>query len=294
WKWYVPAYFYCGGAAGAAAVLGAAAQLSDRKGLHRLIARARWVAAAGGAVGTALLIADLGRPARFLNMLRVFRPTSPMNLGSWILSSMAPAAAGSALFASPGGLTGAVGDAAGLAAGVAGVPLAGYTAVLVSNTAVPVWQQTRRTLPPLFVSSAVSAGASLLQLMDLTDREAEIVRRFAIAGAVGDLISEQLVERDAGRVERVGRPLHEGRSGMLMKASKVCTAAGLVLTLFSRRSRAIRMAAGVLGSLGALAVKFGISEAGTASAADPRATFHQQRSGLGGQEATGRSAVSSA
>src|SRR5438874_11336372 len=71
WKWYVPAYFYVGGAAGAAATLGAAAQLADRRGLAGLIRRCRWIAAAGGAVGTGLLVVDLGRPERFLNMLRV-------------------------------------------------------------------------------------------------------------------------------------------------------------------------------------------------------------------------------
>jgi formate-dependent nitrite reductase membrane component NrfD len=182
---------------------------------------------------------------------------------------------------------------AALAAGAAGFPLAGYTAVLVSNTAVPVWQQTRRTLPPLFVSSAISAAASLLQLMELSERETRIVRRFAVAGAVGDLVSEQLVERDAGRVERVARPLHEGRSGLLLKVAKVCTGAGLALTMISLRSRRLRVAAGVLGTAGAIAVKFGITEAGTASAADPRATFHQQRAGLGGAEATGPRAVPS-
>jgi hypothetical protein len=129
--------------------------------------------------------------------------------------------------------------------------------------------------------------------MDLSDREAGIVRRFAVAGAVGDLLSEQLVERDARRVERVARPLHEGRSGLLMKVSKACTAASLLLTLWPSRRRGLRLAAGILGTAGAIAVKFGIAEAGTASAADPRATFHQQRAGLGGNEATGSPAGAS-
>src|SRR6185295_184501 len=49
WKWYVPAYFSVGGAAAGAAVLGAAAQLRDRRALAGLIRRCRWVAAIGGA-----------------------------------------------------------------------------------------------------------------------------------------------------------------------------------------------------------------------------------------------------
>src|SRR5437660_10347067 len=32
-----------------------------------------------------LLIKDLGRPERFLNMLRIFKVKSPMSIGSWCL-----------------------------------------------------------------------------------------------------------------------------------------------------------------------------------------------------------------
>jgi len=287
WKWYVPAYFYAGGAAGAAAALGAALQLTGRRRYRGLIRRCRWVAAGGGAVGTALLVADLGRPARFLNMLRVFRPTSPMNLGSWLLSSMAPAAAGSAILSSAAGLAASLGDAGGLVAGLAGPPLAGYTAVLLANTAVPVWQQTRRTLPPLFVSSAMLAAASLLQLSGLDQGEDRIVRRFAVAGAIGDLLSDVALERDAARVDVVARPLHEGRSGVLLRASKALVASSLVANLLPRRWRLGRWVAGVLGTAGAVAVKFGIAEAGKASAVEPRATFRQQRAGLGGEGVSG-------
>jgi hypothetical protein len=293
WKWYVPAYFYAGGAAGAAAVLGAAAQVADREGLDGLIRRSRWVAAVGGAVGTALLIADLGRPKRFLNMLRVFRPTSPMNVGSWILSGLGPSAAVSAVLSRPGGFFGFLGDVSGLASGAAGVPLSGYTGVLLANTAVPVWQGTRRTVPPMFVASGATAAASLLQLLRLDEREERIVRRFALTASAADLVAETAMEREASTVERVARPLHEGRSGALLRASKILTAAALVLTLGSRRWPALRRVAGILGTFGAIAAKFGVVEAGKASTADPRATFHQQRAGLGGAEVTGRPAITS-
>src|SRR5205814_10429125 len=138
-----------------------------------------------------------------------------------------------------------------------------------------------RTAPPLFVSSAMSAAASLLQLMKLTHREERIVRRFAVMGAVADLASKLALEREAGRVEQVGKPLHEGRSGALLGASKALTAGSLVLNLAPGRWRWKRVLAGILGALGAVAVKFGIMQAGAASAADPRATFRQQRAGLG-------------
>jgi hypothetical protein len=281
WKWYVPAYFFTGGAAGAAALLGAIAQLRDRTRLAGLIKRCRWIAATGGAVGTFLLVIDLGRPERFLNMLRVFRPSSPMNVGSWVLSTEAPLAAGSAVLTSVGGVAGILGDLAGLGAGAMGIPMTGYTSVLLANTAVPVWQQTRRALPPLFVSSAMGAAASVLQLLRLDEAEERVVRRLAVAAAIADLASERAVEREAERVERVARPLHEGRSGLILGASKALTAASLVVNLLPGRSRRKRAVAGAFGTAGALAVKFGIVEAGTQSARDPRATFHQQRAGQG-------------
>ncbi|HZU82142.1 MAG TPA: NrfD/PsrC family molybdoenzyme membrane anchor subunit, partial [Polyangiaceae bacterium] len=87
WKGAIPAYFWAGGAAGAAATLGAAAQIVAPRPLRRLVERARWVATAGVGVGAGLLVVDLGRPARFIYMLRVLRLSSPMSVGSWILTS---------------------------------------------------------------------------------------------------------------------------------------------------------------------------------------------------------------
>ncbi|RKI36087.1 formate dehydrogenase, partial [Corallococcus sp. AB049A] len=83
WIWTVPAYFYVGGAAGAASVLGVALEAFGGRKLERLAERCHAVAVAGDIVSAGLLIHDLGRPSRFLNMLRVFRPTSPMSMGSW-------------------------------------------------------------------------------------------------------------------------------------------------------------------------------------------------------------------
>ena len=96
WIWSIPTYFYVGGVAGVSAAFGAAAQLFAPKPMQSLVIRSRWVGTVGGALSAGLLIHDLGRPERFLNMLRVFRPSSPMSMGSWILtifsSSMGAAA----------------------------------------------------------------------------------------------------------------------------------------------------------------------------------------------------------
>ena len=291
WIWAVPAYFVTGGIAGAAAVLGAVAQASGREELGGLVTRCRWVAASGVAIGTGLLVHDLGRPERFLNMLRVFRPSSPLNVGSWVLASAGPLTAGSAVLSRLEGTLGAAGDVAGYAAGAVGLPLAGYTSVLMSTTAVPVWSEIRRSLPWLFVASAVTGAASLLQLLKLNPREESIVRRFAIAGATADLAAERVVDRDAGRIPGVGDPLHEGLAGSLLRVAKALTAGSLAINLLPGRSRLKRTTAGLLGILSSAATKFGVFYAGQPSARDPRATFRQQRAGHGGAEVTGRSAV---
>jgi len=279
WIWSIPVYFYVGGTAGAAAVLAAAAQGLGDGELRGLVKTCRWVAAVGGAASTALLIHDLGRPERFLNMLRVFRPTSAMSVGSWVLAGAASATMGSAMLAERRGALGRLGDLAGYAAALLGMPLSGYTAVLLGTTAVPVWQATRRSLPHLFIGTSCSGLASLFGLLpvDLAPREEKIVERFGVVGKVVDLAAMAVVELEAGRVEAVGRPLKEGLSGALWNAAKILTGSSLVLSLAPGRGRAKRFAHGVLGTAGALAVRFAVFHAGKASARDPRATFRQQR-----------------
>jgi formate-dependent nitrite reductase membrane component NrfD len=286
WIWSVPAYFYVGGTAGAAAVLAAAAQAGGRGELGGLVRSCRWVGAMGGAVGTVLLIYDLGRPERFLHMLRVFRPTSPMSVGSWVLAGAASATMGSALLSGSRGPLAKLGDVAGYVAALLGMPLAGYTAVLLSTTAVPVWQSARRSLPPLFIGSAMSGLASLFGLLpvSLTPAEEKAVDRFGVAGKVLDLAAMAAVERDAAAVDPVGKPLRQGVSGTLWKASGALTVASLALSLLPGKSKARRAVSGLLGTAGALALRFAVFHAGKASARDPRATFRQQRSASGAME----------
>jgi formate-dependent nitrite reductase membrane component NrfD len=277
WIWTVPAYFFTGGVAGAASVLGAAAQLMDREDLAGLIRRCRWVSVAGCGLGTAFLVADLGRPERFLNMLRVFRPTSPMNVGSWVLAGASGLSTTAALLSKPGGPVGAAGDAAGAGAGVLGMPLAGYTAVLLSNTAVPVWQAAGRTMPPLFIASAMASSAAVISMLGLSEREGAIARRFGAVGAAAELAATAAVHRDVSRVAEVGRPLREGISGLLWNTSRALTATGVILGLFPRRWRWARPASVVAAIAGGLSLRFALMQAGRASSRNPRATTAQQR-----------------
>jgi hypothetical protein len=246
WRWYVPSYFYLGGLGGAAATMIPMLRGRDARRLH-------WIASIAEGTGALCLIADLGKPLRFVNMMRVFRPTSPMNMGTWILS-IASGAGGLGLFV----------DSKILAstAAVAGSMLSTYTGVLLGNTTVPVWHATRRRLPLWFAASSAASLASLLELFG-TPR-----RRYSLAAKTAEVIGMQAVER-AAVAARVARPLHESR---LWRTAKWLGVASLAATVLDRPRLA-----GVLGTVAALAGRFAIVEAGRASAADPRATFEPQR-----------------
>jgi formate-dependent nitrite reductase membrane component NrfD len=289
WIWSVPAYFYVGGVGGAAMVLAFAAQILAESRLREFEERCRWIGAVGGGIGTVFLIHDLGRKERFLMMLRVFRPTSPMSVGSWVLAAATPLSAGSALLTfAHGRLYRWAGQAAGIAAGLLGMPLATYTAVLISNTAVPVWQQSRRILPLLFGASSLAGLASVLDLMELRDHERHVGTYIGTVGRVAELAAGAVMEREVARVPQVARSLHEGVAGALWTAAKVATASSLIISLLPGQTRGKRIAAGLLGTVGALCLRFSVFHAGRAAALDPRATFHQQRAGSVGQ--TSRSA----
>lgn len=275
WVPSIAAYFYVGGVAGGSAAIAAAARAAGGSGLDRLATRCTWLAAGGGMLGTALLIHDLGRPTRFLNMLRVFRPTSPMNMGSWILAAFGSAAGAAAVF----GPRTALGRSATYGAGLLGPLLSTYTAALIANTAVPVWQGAHRTLPLLFATSSATSTASLLQLFPQRGAEARAVRTLAIAGKAAELVAARAVAREVGRVKRAARPLHRGLSGGLWKAAEAMTAASLALDLFPVRRPWMRQAAGALGTAAALALRFSVYEQGKASTRDARAVADQQRAG---------------
>lgn len=277
WSWEIPLYYYVGGAAGASLVIGAASQLDGSGELDRLVKRCHWAGIIGSSVAAYLLISDLGRPERFLNMLRVFRPTSPMNMGAWILSGAAPTAITAGMFLPCSGWLRAVGEAFGLASGIFGLGLATYTGVLVSNTAVPVWQQSRRILPILFGASAMASAGSIFDMLLENPRERRVTYTFGTVGRIAELTSAIVMERNAAKIPAVARPLKSGFSGLLWKAATVLTGASLVISLLPNRTRKKRVIAGVLGTAGSLALRYAVHQAGVASARDPRATFHQQR-----------------
>lgn len=283
WIWSIPAYFYVGGVAGAAGVLAGAVQLSGDPALRPFVRTLRWINVAGASVGGALLVHDLGRPSRFLNMLRVFRPTSPMSMGSWALAGVGSTSAIAALLANAPGPLRRIGDVAGAAAALFSLPFTGYTAVLVNNTAVPIWQTSRRTLPFLFIASSMSSAAGLLELFELSPRARAISRRFGMIGKVCELVAGQAMMKEIA-VPEVKKPLQEGRAGTLWKATKVLSVASLVLAFAPTRMRTAHHIGGVLATAAAVAAKTAVFLAGRSSAQNPHATVEQQRQARGAAE----------
>ncbi len=285
WSIDIPLYYFLGGAAGAALTLGAALQLVSRKErneLRRLSSMCHWTGIIGSTAGAAFLIHDLGRPSRFLYMLRVFRPTSPMNMGTWILSAAAPTGIATGLLLNRPGLLGKIGEVTGYTSGIFGAALACYTGVLVSNTAIPVWRESRRWMPVLFASSGAAAAVSIMDLFYDSEEGCRVTRKFGRVARIAEVAASYKVEQTASSVPKVGEPFHCGASGFLWTTAKVLSIASLALSVMPGRSRAKLRAAGVLGAAGSLFLRFAVHSMGSASARDPRASFHLQRAAPAG------------
>jgi formate-dependent nitrite reductase membrane component NrfD len=266
----IAGYLFLGGLAGGSSVLAAGAQLTGRKRLARSTKVGAMVAILGS---LGALIHDLGRPARFLNMLRVIKPSSPMSVGSWILAGYGPQAVLAALT----DLTGffpRIGKAATFGASLAGPAVASYTAALVSDTAVPTWHDGYRQMPFVFVGSAATAAGGL-GVLTAPCSEAGPARRALILGVATELTANQLMKRQLGLS---AEPLHGGTAGRYLTAAKLLSvAAALAAGSIARDSRTAAVLAGASALAGSVCTRFGIFHAGVAATEDPKYTVIPQR-----------------
>ena len=327
WEWKVPAYLFTGGLSAGSALLAAGADLTGRPALRRT---SRLGALAGLGASAYLLVADLGRPERFHHMLRVAKPTSPMSVGTWILTAYAPGVGAAALAellaartgpathgTTPGRspaplaisrrmatlpigssrhkpayggkgkthetrpgrlvrLLGAVARPAGLSSAAIAPAVASYTAVLLSQTAVPGWHEAHPYLPFVFTgSAAASAGGLGMALTPVS--EAGPARTFAAYGGLCELAASTVMERRLGLVSEAYRT---GQAHRLRRWSEYLTAAGVLGTLAARRSRTVAVAAGLSLLAGSVLQRFGTFEAGVASTRDPKYVVVPQRERL--------------
>lgn len=321
WNWTMPAYLFTGGLSAGSTLLAAGADLTGRPALRRV---GRLGALASLVVSAGLLVADLGRPERFHHMLRVAKPTSPISVGSWILTAYGPGvglAAAAELFPRRrvtgrgalvegrsengrhgmvrrrgqagrgqadrrslvrrgrgvlGGLLRAVARPASLSSAAIAPAVASYTAVLLSQTAVPAWHEAHPYLPFVFTGSA-AASAGGLGMVLAPRHEAGPARAFAAYGALSELAASTVMTSGLGLVSeayRIGTP------GRLRAWSERLTLAGLAGTLVAGRSRAAAVASGLALLAGSALQRFAVFEAGVASTKDPRYVVIPQRQRL--------------
>jgi hypothetical protein len=269
WKPEIAWYFFCGGLGGAGSALAAGAHYAGYEQLERVAAR---IGLAGLALSPPLLIKDLGRPRLFLNMFRVFKVTSPMSVGSWILAA-AGSAAGAAVTLGETGRLPRLHAAAQYSAGILGLPVTTYTAALVAQSVVPVWHRARHELPFAFAGSAAAAAAGAAAAFTPPD-EAGPARRLAVIGALTELAATKVMEK---RLGVLAEPYEKGEGGAYGKAAKAFTAAGAVTMATVGRRRAGAALAGALLCAGSACFRFSVWKAGIESARDPKYTVIAQR-----------------
>ncbi len=275
WKWEIPLYFFVGGISGISSVIGFIGHL-----LHAdpsLVRAALWMGLVGALLCPVLLISDLGRPSRFLNMLRVFKWRSAMSMGSWILSAFGGAAF-TAVAANEAIRYGIqlpllpqiawLGEFGGA---ITGLLLASYTGVLIGATAIPVWHQHRHLLPAHFLASGLGGSSAILELLGFL---LPVTQFIGVAASSVETLLGILLEL---KPNQVNRPLHHGRSGWTMRiAGALEGPIALAIRIFWHGSAHGRYAAAICFLIGSCGSRFAWIWAGRASAHDPHALFEEE------------------
>jgi Polysulphide reductase, NrfD len=268
WTDLIPTYFFVGGMAGTAATIASAERCAKNDELAGTMILG---AAAGSAVSAFCLIADLKRPERFINMLRVFKPTSPMSMGVYIFSAFS----GATFIAAAAELTGVlrpIGRVFEVVAALLGPAMSTYTAVLIGDTVVPAWQYGRRTLPLLFAATSASTAAGWGLVFG--NGNAGTPRRLASIAGPAVLFTLQRLHHELG--PRQKGAYETGEAALYSKAAKVLNTAGTIAAIASTKSSALAKLAGALLLAGGLSERFGVFRAGCNSARDPSYTIDAQ------------------
>ena len=273
WTPEIPAYFWIGGAAGAASV---ACVLARMRGAHDLARFHKRVAMAGVLAAPILLTLDLGVRHRFYKMFRVFKPTSPMSVGSWLLAAFGGSLTLSTLAELLGWDVPAVG--AECVAALMGPAVTTYTAVLISNTATPIWHEAYGDLPFLFVASGIASSGALAVLLGPADQIGS-ARRSMLLGGLGVVGTMKAMEAKLG--DLLAEPYKKGKSGAMQRAATGLQLGALAIGFFGRKNRFLGRVAAALTIASGVLERFTIFEAGKESARDPKYVVESQRAKLG-------------
>lgn len=275
WTWQVPLYLFAGGVAGVSALIALVAHAAGDLGLLRA---ALWIAFGGALISPPLLIADLGIPARFLNMMRVFKVRSVMSMGAWTLAGFS-SAIGLAVVCHEVALAGyGFGFLIGLEwlaeifAALLGLILASYTSVLLGVTAIPVWSENRRLIPAVFLAGGMGSASALLEIFGFLVPATQLI---GIIASTTETLTAVAIEV---RGRYVDRPLREGATGWLTRVGSLFAGPlPLLLRLLGGHASAARYIAALSFMAGALISRYAWVAAGKASSRDPEALFRIQR-----------------
>lgn len=270
WKWEVVLYFWVGGIAAGAYVTAALADAFGQDEDRHAATAGRLIALPLMIVAPALLIKDLGRPRKFLNMMRIFKLKSPMSMGTWGIAGFGLFAAVSALlellpFAALRRLFAMLGTPLALFVG-------GYTGVLISATAIPLWFKNRVLWGPTFLASAFSTGIAAIQaVLVLRGKPNEKLHQ---ADSMALAAEAALLAAGLASLGDTGRPLTHGRWRSLFLPGAMGVGVGLPLLLGAvRAGRGVTAFRSLCVLVGGLILRACVVYAGRDSADDPQAYF---------------------
>jgi formate-dependent nitrite reductase membrane component NrfD len=281
WNWMIAAYLFTGGLSAGSALLATGADLTGRPQLRKVSRIGSLISILASLY---FLVADLGRPERFHHMLRVAKPSSPMSMGTWILSAYGPGAGlagvselmpGRLRRTWPGRLVALLARPAGLWAAGTAPGVASYTAVLLSQTAVPAWREAHPYLPFVFTGSAAASGGGW-GMVFAPVAESGPARRMAVAGAGLEVAASRVMEQRLGLSAEAYKT---GKAHRLRQLSEVLTVGGALGALVGR-NRAVVAASGAALLAGSALQRFGVFEAGVESTRDPKYVVVPQRERL--------------
>ncbi|HZU69340.1 MAG TPA: NrfD/PsrC family molybdoenzyme membrane anchor subunit [Ktedonobacteraceae bacterium] len=296
WRWEIIWYFFFGGLAAGNYVIASLVSLFGGQD-DRAIARAGYYLSLLALIPCPiLLIKDLGRPERFLHMLRIFKVKSPMSMGTWGLLSFSLFSGVTAVIqAARDGVLGRWWGARMLAAlpqrlialpGTAfGLFLGGYTGVLLTATSIPLWSRSK-VLGAVFLSSAISTSSALISLvLRLAGTPAQALHkleRFEWAALLVEMTALFAFLRGGGRAARPLVGTAPAQHGMTFWRFVFGSGLALpwlltTLALLQRRPGKTRNARGIAISLlvlvGGYFLRRTMIEAGRTSSADARTTL---------------------
>jgi formate-dependent nitrite reductase membrane component NrfD len=283
----IASYLFIGGVAGASQIIATIADWTgDRR--NRFITRAARYLSLGGILAAPLfLIADLRTPERWYNMLRIFRRTSPMSIGSWTLTAF-------------GGLSGITAllqfladrrrrspyrraaRAFALPAMGAGAIVATYTGTLLGSTSTPLWARASRFLPALFGISAAATSTAALTLAAHASGASRItarrLERLAAMIAAIEFLTSTALDRHWARAN-LAAPLKEPPTTTAYRAGYKGLGIAVPLLVHGvsvatgRRSRRASMFAAAATLIGGYFLRSVIVHAGKDSARRPEDYF---------------------